>query len=240
MIKKLRLRSKIKGLYFLLKLQYIFPSSIFSFVGHFSALSKFINQHSKIEFSDFYTFKFNHSKRYELYDYLVKTEQLDTTAFEYLEFGVSKGHSFKWWIEKNENPSSRFYGFDTFTGLPEDWGPYKKGDMSSGNEQPEMPGDRHQYFQGLFQDTLPIFIKDYEPKNKLKIIHMDADLYSATLFVLTSLSTHLNKGDIILFDEFNVPMHEFKAFKEWTESFYIEYEVLGAVNNFYQMAIKIK
>ena len=50
----------------------------------------------------------------------------------------------------------------------------------------------------------------------------------------------LNKGDIIMFDEFNVPVDEFKAFKEWTESFYIEYEVLGEVNNYYQIAIKIK
>ena len=69
---------------------------------------------------------------------------------------------------------------------------------------------------------------------------MDADLYSATLYVLTLLTPFLNSGDIIMFDEFNVPLDEFKAFKEWTESFYIEYEVLGEVNNYYQMALKIK
>jgi hypothetical protein len=69
---------------------------------------------------------------------------------------------------------------------------------------------------------------------------MDADIYSATLYVLTSLAPFLKKGDIIFFDEFNVPLHEFKAFSEWVSSFYINYEVLGAVNNFYQVAIKIK
>jgi O-methyltransferase len=47
------------------------------------------------------------------------------------------------------------------------------------------------------------------------------------------------KGDIIIFDEFNVPMHEFKAFAEWVSSYYIKYEVIGAVNNFYQIAVKI-
>ena len=31
---------------------------------------------------------------------------------------------------------------------------------------------------------------------------MDADLYSATLFTLTSFAPFLKKGDIILFDEF--------------------------------------
>lgn len=34
-------------------------------------------------------------------------------------------------------------------------------------------------------------------------------------------------------------MHEYKALKEWTESFYPEYEVLGEVNNYYQLAIKV-
>ena len=53
------------------------------------------------------------------------------------------------------------------------------------------------------------------------------------------MSPYLNKGDIIFFDEFNVPMHEYKALKEWTESFYPEYEVLGEVNNYYQIALKI-
>jgi hypothetical protein len=73
----------------------------------------------------------------------------------------------------------------------------------------------------------------------MKIIHMDADLYTSTLFVLTSVSPVLRKGDIIIFDEFNVPMHEFKAFSEWISSYYIKYEVIGAGNNFYQIAIRI-
>ena len=42
-----------------------------------------------------------------------------------------------------------------------------------------------------------------------------------------------------MFDEFNVAMHEFKAFKEWSQSFYIDYKVLGQVNNYYQIAIMI-
>jgi hypothetical protein len=69
---------------------------------------------------------------------------------------------------------------------------------------------------------------------------MDADLYSATLFVLTSITPFLRPGDIIFFDEFNVPMHEFKAFKDWSNSYYINYKVLGAINNFYQLAIMIE
>ena len=43
-----------------------------------------------------------------------------------------------------------------------------------------------------------------------------------------------------MFDEFNVPLHEYKAFKEWVESFYINYKVIGEVNNYYQMALIIE
>jgi O-methyltransferase len=151
---------------------------------------------------------------------------------------VSEGLSFKWWAEHIKENNARFYGFDTFTGLPEDWGNFKKGDMATNNKPPEMNDTRCRFYEGLFQQTLPEFLKSYTPGRR-KVIHMDADLYSSTLFTLTSVSPFLQKGDIILFDEFNVPMHEFKAFTEWTKSYYINYEVIGAVNNFYQVAIKI-
>jgi hypothetical protein len=146
--------------------------------------------------------------------------------------------SFKWWVENLKNENARFYGFDTFTGLPEDWGHFKKGDMSNGNEPPKIEDNRHQFYQGLFQTTLPDFLKTYN-NDRMKVIHLDADIYTATLFVLTSLSPFLRKGDILLFDEFNVPMHEYKAFTEWISSFYLDYTVIGEVNNYFQVAIRI-
>ena len=110
--------------------------------------------------------------------------------------------------------------------------------MSNGNKPPEIAGDRHQFYQGIFQDTLFNFLKTYQ-SDKRKVIHLDADLYSATLFVLTTLSPILKKGDILIFDEFNVPLHEYKAFQEWVDAFYINYTVLGQVNNYYQVALKL-
>jgi hypothetical protein len=71
------------------------------------------------------------------------------------------------------------------------------------------------------------------------VIHCDADLYTATIFVLSQMYPFLKKGDIILFDEFNVPMHEYKAFKEFTENFYITLNPIGQVNSFYQTAFVV-
>jgi hypothetical protein len=201
-------------------------------------LSKWISRNKNCEYCDFYKYKFDYSQRKNLYDYVITSQNLDT-AIDYFEFGVAKGVSFRWWVDRIKDKDARFYGFDTFTGLPEDWGPFKKGDMGDYNTIPEIDDSRHQFFQGLFQQTLLPFLSEYKVE-KRKVILMDADLYSATLYVLTLMTPYLNPGDIIFFDEFNVPMHEFKAFKDWTEAFYINYKVLGGINNFYQVAIRIE
>ena len=105
---------------------------------------------------------------------------------------------------------------------------------------PEIDDNRIKFFKGLFQDTVPGFIRDFTPRgDNLKVIHLDADLFSSTLFVLTTIAPLLRKGDILIFDEFNVPNHEFLAFRIFTESFYIKTSLIGAVNNYLQVALMI-
>jgi len=162
--------------------------------------------------------------------------EVQNTEILYLEFGVFKGESITWWIMNNSNPGSRFYGFDTFEGLPEKWGNYSKGDFYSAI--PNITDLRLKFIKGLFQETLPGFLKRAD-LNKRLLIHLDADLFSSTLFVLTSLAPFLKKGDIILFDEFNVPNDEFSAFEIFCRSYYISYELLSATRNYFQVGIKL-
>lgn len=232
-----RLRGKFKGFFFAMRLHWIFPGNKLVFLGQLSRLSRWIHRNKKKGFNDFYSYKFNYDKRLDLFAYLIEKEKLNT-ALDYLEFGVAAGHSFRWWAAHITDPGATFNGFDTFTGLPEDWGPFKKGDMSASNAVPEMDDARCHFHTGLFQQTLIPFLANYQ-SDRRRIIHMDADLYSATLYVLTTLTPYLRKGDIIMFDEFNVPMHEFKAFSEWSQAYYIKTELLGSVNNFYQSAFII-
>ena len=164
---------------------------------------------------------------------------MDKQPFDYLEFGVCQAHSFRWWISNCKNENNNFFGFDTFEGLPENWGAFSKGDMKA--NIPQVNDSRTAFHKGLFQETLPLFIQSTNfNSNKRKVIHMDADLFSSTLYVLTSLAPHLRKGDINIFDEFNVPNHEFLAYKIFTESFYINMRLIGAVNNFFQAAFIIE
>ncbi|MFH1005848.1 MAG: class I SAM-dependent methyltransferase [Bacteroidota bacterium] len=214
-------------------------------IAYLSKFSEWRAKHSNLSFNDFYSSKWNYNKRYSLYEYVLTHEKLDG-AINYLEFGVSEGHSFRWWMEHNKDANSTFHGFDTFTGLPEDWNVFKEGAMSTEGKTPDVNDSRATFVKGLFQDTLPKFLKEFfYDKSKLtagnrKVIHLDADLYTSTLYVLTSFASFLKAGDILLFDEFVVPHHEFLAFENFTSSYRINYEVIGAANNYYFLAIKIK
>ena len=206
---------------------------------HMSKLSKWRAQTKVNGYNDWYQSKWNYNRRLKLYEEVSKAEKLDSSEIDYFEFGVAGGHSFKWWLENNKNANSKFYGFDTFEGLPENFGPFGKGAMAVALESLNINDPRASFYKGLFQDTLVPFLDQYKNARK-KLIHLDADLFSATIFSLSQLYRFLNDGDIILFDEFAVPKHEFMAFKIFTESFYVNYEVIGAANNYLFLAIKIK
>ncbi len=172
-----------------------------------------------------------------MYQWVIEKEGL-TAPINYLEFGVAGGESFNWFMQQNINANSRFYGFDTFDGLPEDWGPFKKGAFTNNNVLPTIKDDRGKFFKGLFQQTVPAFLNELD-NSKRNVLMMDADLWSATLYALTTLAPCLKKGDIIFFDEFVVPTHEYKAYLDFVESHYINLELIAAANNYYFAAFKV-
>ena len=212
-------------------------SGFFLNLSYLSKFSSWANKNKKIEYNDFPS-KWNYQKRYELYEWVMQNENLTETSINYIEFGVASGESFRWFLTKNNNPDSNFYGFDTFTGLPEDFGTYKKGAFNTDNKIPEITDRRGKFYQGLFQQTLPGFLSELNNK-KRNVIMLDADLYSATLYTLTSLAPLLKKDDIIFFDEFAVPTHEFKAFHDFTQSYYLNLKLIAAANNYYFSTFKV-
>jgi O-methyltransferase len=214
---------------------------LFFFIRNFNILRSWIVKANRTDLliNDFYSWKRDYPKRYALYDAVASHYGLDKKELLYLEFGVASGSSFVWWMKKNNHPGSLFRGFDTFEGLPENWGGYKKGDMAF--NQMELTDNRAAFIRGIFQESLHPFIESNSSllKSKPKLIHLDADLFSSTIFVLSQLYPYLQKGDLIFFDEFNVASHEFLAFKIFTESFYVKLRPVGAVNNFYQTAFEV-
>lgn len=208
-------------------------------VCYMSLLSKWRSEVKVNGYNDWYQPTWEYNRRYRLYEAVSEQERLSNIPIDYFEFGVCGGHSFSWWLRHNQNSDSRFFGFDTFAGLPESFGPFEKGSMAVALESLPITDTRARFYKGLFQETLIPFLEQYKSTRK-KLIHLDADLFSATLFTLTQLYRFLKEDDILLFDEFAVPKHEFRAFQVFADSFYVKYEVIGAANNYLFLAVKIK
>jgi hypothetical protein len=149
-----------------------------------------------------------------------------SSAREILEFGVYKGKSMRYIKNKASNKDSGyvFRGFDSFIGLPHDWldqqgnlvGKGKKGRFTTTGKIPEIKGVT--FYKGFFENTMDNFLE--EKPDKIALLHMDADLYSSTKFVLEKVSHLIIPGTVIVFDEWiynhnkKYGDHEARAFLE--------------------------
>ena len=165
--------------------------------------------------------------RYVLYDRVLSIFPRDS-PFDFVEFGVWKGDSLRHWTRLSADPRNRFFGFDSFAGLPEDWIPgISKGAFDTGGVMPDIPDPRVQIIPGRFQQVLPGFLDRFRPQSNL-IIHFDADLYSSTLYCLAMMDRVMARGTVAIFDEFGQPLHEFRAFEDFCQSFGRKFRPLGA------------
>ena len=87
-------------------------------------------------------------RQYDFFRYVDK-EICGGAAIDFLEFGVYKGHSIQYWSQMNCNPQSRFIGFDSFEGLPEDWTKnVPKGFFYAAGEVPQVDDKRVSFVKG--------------------------------------------------------------------------------------------
>jgi O-methyltransferase len=161
-------------------------------------------------------------------------------AIDYLEFGVHQGHSIFHFAGQNRSGNSRFFGFDSFAGLPEDWNPdFKRGHFNTGGRPPRTGDGRVEFVVGWFQETLPKFISSFGTGNKI-IVHIDCDLYSSALYCLTKLDPVLPAGTILIFDEFGDVLHEFRAVNDYLSSYRREAKALCAHDDFFAVAVELQ
>src|SRR6185295_19928194 len=86
----------------------VFPTSFFAYLVMFT---KWRKEFGHAEYNDFPRNNFVSGLRTELYDSINK-RFINNEAVDYLEFGVYRGNSFKWWVASNNNGNSKFTGFD--------------------------------------------------------------------------------------------------------------------------------
>lgn len=139
-----------------------------------------------------------------------------------LEFGVGQGMSTR--LIARHMP---VIGFDTFQGLPEDW---RDGFPAGSFAQTHPPAiDNADFVIGLFEDTLPA--ADLTLIDRVGLVHIDCDLYSATCTVLEHVGPHLQPGCYVVFDEWHgypgCADFEQRAWREFADSTGIHWRVIG-------------
>jgi hypothetical protein len=176
------------------------------------------------------------SDRWELLDYCVASAQPNGL---FIECGVGKGDSIR---KLARIVPGVIHGFDSFTGLPEDWSgtEARAGKFSTGGVLPKVPGNVRLH-PGLFDKSLPEFLR--AGGDHVSFLHVDCDLYSATRSIFTQLSARIVPGTIVVFDEyFNYPnwrQHEFRAFQEYVSDVGVTYRYIGFAMREGQVAVRI-
>lgn len=146
----------------------------------------------------------------------------------WIEFGVDRGRTINYISKFTED---KVYGFDSFEGLPEKWRDgFDKGFFNRDGVLPEV-NENVILIKGWFNETLEDFIKTQ--KKKISFMHLDADLYSSTKYVLDTVKDYLDTDCIIVFDElvnypgFDGDTGELKAFYEFITENKVDYEWIG-------------
>ncbi len=161
-----------------------------------------------------------HFNRWSIYDRAIA---LSDSQRAFYEFGVWMGDSFSYIVPN----FAAGFGFDSFQGLPEDWGVVPRGTYSSRGRVPDIENSK--FIVGEFTNTLPTFFADKQPMAGL--MNFDADLYSSTITALTNARPVIDKSTTLVFDEFivnnNWEQDEFKALNEFCEDNGFDYEVVA-------------
>lgn len=155
---------------------------------------------------------------------------------DYYEFGIFNGHSLfraQHIAKKHRAAGMKFYGFDSFQGLPvikekdtngyfyQGQYAYPKADvihniLSHGGDM-----DRITLVEGFFDRSLKKSLLTTYHMKKIAIAYIDCDLYSSTKDVLIFMKHLLMKDSLIIFDDWNAYLEKSKdkgeqlAFREF-------------------------
>jgi len=157
-----------------------------------------------------------------------------------LEFGTYRGDSIN--LLAKMMPGSKFYGFDSFQGLPERWTVgTREGGLSTGGVLPSVR-DNVELVQGFFEESLPPFFARH-PEEAVVFAHIDCDLYSSTLTILDNIYSRMKVGTVLVFDEYynyaDWLEGEYKAWIEFCDANKVGFKYIGYIRMGSQLTVQI-
>lgn len=170
------------------------------------------------------TFK---SKGIERTRHLVAALTRASIAGHVMEFGVYRGKTMQ--HISRHFAQHQVWGFDSFVGLPEPWftrsnaGPSHKAGTFDMRLEPVQPvfADNVHLVPGWYHESLPPWLE--QNPGPVCFVHVDCDLYTSTMTVLSLLNDRIIPGTILVFDEF-YPWSDHDEYDLWHQG---EYRALG-------------
>lgn len=135
------------------------------------------------------------------------------------------------------------YGFDTFSGLVEDWpiddhtvikrGAFSLADpvarrflrdtgVSLHDGVPDALGRKVEFIRGSTYETLAPFLAE-RPGAAIRLFHMDLDTYESCLHALETCKDRFVEGSILVFDEYLVTNGEMLVFYEFQSKYELQW-----------------
>ena len=166
------------------------------------------------------------TKKAKRYSHLWQALKSTRVPGHVMEFGVWQGRT----ITRIGRyfPNQTVWGFDSFVGLPESW--FTK----SSQQGPSHPAGKFnldgklpisvpniELVAGWFNDSIPTWLE--QNSGDICFLHIDSDLYSSALTVLTLLNERIVPGTVIVFDEM-YPWANYEKYDLWEQG---EFKALG-------------
>jgi len=153
----------------------------------------------------------------------------------YMEFGCHTAQTMRLaWDVCHHEHNWTYVGFDSFEGLPEiqeiDKMPiWQKGSCATSEQgflqtvlQHGIPQERLITVKGFYEHSLTTQLRDWLLPKKAVVVYIDCDLYASTVPVLNFIKEFLQRGTVIVFDDwfcfFGDPERgERRAFREFCQ-----------------------
>jgi O-methyltransferase len=136
---------------------------------------------------------------------------------DYAEFGIYRGFTF-WYSQATARDlgvrDMRFFGFDSFAGLPDPQGAdaedFRKGafecpktDVELSLNQHGVDWDRTVLVDGWYDRTLTPETRRKYAMRECSLCVIDCDLYESTRLALDFVGPHIRRKTVVLFDDWN-------------------------------------
>tara|TARA_B100000780_G_scaffold267956_1_gene225489 strand:- start:316 stop:1068 length:753 start_codon:yes stop_codon:yes gene_type:complete len=120
------------------------------------------------------------------------------------DVGCMKGGAGILMSKANKNSQSKTYFIDTFEGYSKSSGEHKKNKTFVYNKTDELQKNLINYKIKNFKITKLRFPKNFKFKSKIKLCHLDINVYEDTVKAFVAIDKYLIKNGVIIFDDYGI------------------------------------